>query len=552
MLLVLLAGCAGATDRTAAGKAHDRLAQALAQGDSDRWDALPATWLAATADLEASLEHIEMLHGESAETPQSEFERQDELTRDILDSYYGDLRAHEMRHRLLLAQGDREQAAFHRNAHRKLVAAISATGDGSAQAPYQVLTSAQAQAWLSSQRCTRAGAIYKADPDTDALYLVFQSRQRNDDALETIWFELTPTLRALAAQRAAPVLTPRQFIRERADAGDLSARTSQAIHVWESGDGDRIMQAVQWLQEASDAGHVVAQETLGVIYAAFAQGREPQQGERLVEAAIDQLLLAIQQGSTSALYNLGQLYVGGHFGEENQPGGIRLLEQASDRGDLDARVLLARLYYNGQFVHRDQERALKLLQQAAADGHREARLSYVRHHLSQDDPGPLSEQALDWLQELAEQDEWTDAMLLLGSLLARGDVVSRDPAAAVGWFKRAAASTGDADVINTVAWILVVAEQRDLRDPDHGLELMTRLMEQDEIAARNAAYMDTWAAAHAATGDFERAVTLQEEAVAIAEAEKADRGDEGPEYLPLLRDHLDKFRRGDTVSEDVP
>lgn len=552
LLLGMLTGCAGATDRSATSTSYDQLVRALSQGESQAWQELPGAFLTSAHDIGARLEHLELLHSESANTPQSEYDKQDELTRDILDTYYGDLRAHELRHRIALAQGDREQAGFHRSAYRSLSRAIDASGDGTSTAPWKVISSAEAHAWLISERRSRAGAVYDTGADQQQLQLVFQSRRSNGDSLETLRFDLTPTLHAINTHRDGPLLTPTQFIRERASLGDLAAQTSYAIKIWQRGDADRVTQAVQWLQDASEAGNVIAQEKLGTIYAAFSQGRAAQQAERLIEAAIDQFLLAAEQGSTSALYNLGQLYLSGHFGDENQPGGIRLLEQASDRGNLDATVLLARLYYNGQFVHRNRGFAIELLEQAAVQGHRDARLLYVRHHLSEPDAGPLDEQAFGWLQQLANDDNGTEAMLLLGSLLARGDHVERDPEAAVNWFKRAAAGTDNADTINTIAWILTVAEQHDLRDPEHGLQLMNHLMQRDEMAKRNAAYLDTWAAAHAATGNFERAIELQEQAVAIAEAEHADREDGGPEYLPQLQQHLEKFRRGDTVSEDVP
>ena len=91
-----------------------------------------------------------------------------------------------------------------------------------------------------------------------------------------------------------------------------------------------------------------------------------------------------------------------------------------------------------------------------------------------------------------------------------------------------------------------MAERPTLRAPALALRLMDALMKRNEAAAANPAYLDTWAAAAAATGDFERAVDLQRRAVTAAEAL------ENPPYLPVLRQHLEQFEAGEPVFEAVP
>ena len=78
-------------------------------------------------------------------------------------------------------------------------------------------------------------------------------------------------------------------------------------------------------------------------------GGEEEQS-RFLDAAVDQLLLAVAQGSPEAMVNLAKLYLSGHFGEENRSAGVALLRQAIARDNLEAEVLLARLEYNGQLV----------------------------------------------------------------------------------------------------------------------------------------------------------------------------------------------------------
>jgi len=46
-------------------------------------------------------------------------------------------------------------------------------------------------------------------------------------------------------------------------------------------------------------------------------------------------------------------------------------------------------------------------------------------------------------------------------------------------------------------------------------------------------------------------VEIQSRALEIALAETDENG-EAPDYLPVIREHLQRYRDGDTVSEDVP
>ena len=118
-----------------------------------------------------------------------------------------------------------------------------------------------------------------------------------------------------------------------------------------------------------------------------------------------------------------------------------------------------------------------------------------------------------------------------------------------GWLKRAAkAAPDDASVVNEVAWTLTVSQIRRLRDERYALKIMDRVMADENNAARlNPAYLDTWAAAYAANGDFERAIAVQQMAI-----EQARSSDESNDDLPVLRQHLDAFRAGELISEDVP
>lgn len=545
-----LAGCA--STGTGAPPDYAALVADLRAERSGAWDQLDAAFLR-LPDFQSRLERLGVLHRRAADTRDNDAARLTETADGMLELYFGDLRAHALRHRLALAAGDEDIARFHLAAADAISAALAANGDGSAADPHVVVAAPQAHAWLDRRRLEIVGALYATEDEPENLTLILKIRDGENLALRDLHFDLTPTFRAgvtLTGAVGAERPTPAQVVATRAAQGDSAAQTAYAIELWQTGP-EFAGRAVQWLQAAGESGNVIAREMLGVIYGSLATGRSREEAERLLDAAVDQFLLAVNQGSDTAMYNLAQLYLSGHFGEENQPSGVALLEQASERDNLDALVMLARLHYNGQFVPEDRDRAVALLARAASRGHTEAQLFHARHMLSTDDGVGFDAQARTWLEEAATVGDSPEAMLLLGTLHARGEHVGQDAAAAVRWLRRAAAATDDAETINSVAWIFAVAENQALRDAQAALALMDALMTGDARAADNPAYIDTWAAAHAANARFEDAVRIQQQALAIAEREAEESGTP-PDYLPILREHLELFENGGTVTEDVP
>ena len=82
-------------------------------------------------------------------------------------------------------------------------------------------------------------------------------------------------------------------------------------------------------------------------------------------------------------------------------------------------------------------------------------------------------------------------------------------------------SPEDVNIVNEVAWTLAVTHLEPLRKPSYALEIMDHAMSADEEARKNPAYLDTWAAAYAANGNFTRAVALQQQAVDAARNRKS-------------------------------
>ena len=540
-LLLLLTGCAQAPGPGAPSD-YDTLVEDLKAG-APRWEELDPTFLA-SADRNERLSRRPALRGRVSRSGLGGERSRLTAALERLELYYGDMDAHAQAFRAALSLEEAEAAAHHRSALQALEKRIAASGEGTPEAPYAVLTAQDAFDWVRQRKIATVGALYQGDDEAGTLQLLIRVQETQGEGLKNWIFDLTPTFTAGAqwAQAMGADSKPSAYIATRAQQGDPAAQTAYALRLWREGSGLG-PETVSWLQSASEAGNLVARELLGTVYLALAARREGEEQSRFLDAAVDQLLLAVAQGSPEAMVNLAKLYLSGHFGEENRSAGVALLRQAIARDNLEAEVLLARLEYNGQLVAKAEVRALERLHRAADAGHPEAQLFSVREKLSAEQP--LDDQSRGWLTSAAESG-LADAMLLLGSLYADGMQFPQDDDLAKRWLSAAGLSSGEAETINTAAWILAVAERPTLRAPALALRLMDALMTRNEAAAANPAYLDTWAAAAAATGDFERAVDLQRRAVTAAEAL------ENPPYLPVLRQHLEQFEAGEPVFEAVP
>ena len=246
------------------------------------------------------------------------------------------------------------------------------------------------------------------------------------------------------------------------------------------------------------------------------------------------------------MYTLANLYLADYYGEENRESAIPLLEQAGAQGHVEALIYLGHLYSTGDTVDADSTKARGYYERAAKLKDTNAILRYGRFLTSGDHEVTRENEIVDWLTELARDDN-AQAMIVLGNLYARGLVPKQSRRKAINWYKRAVRKAPDnPDVVNEVAWTLTVTDVDGLQRARYARRIMSKLMENNEAANGRPEYLDTWAATYAATGAFPRAIELQTQAIDVARAQARD------DVMDILTTHLEIFKRGETITERAP
>lgn len=485
----------------------------------------------------------------------------------ILDLHYASLVGHRALASFYRHVEHPQQARRHEDWAAAIAAGIAASGDGASEAmPYRAFSANEANAFVAMRDLKAVGAKYH-ETAAHPFLLWIQARPAAG-AVRNLFFDLGDLYGVLeAAVRRDPdtVLPIRgadvtcqtldmcesfgtwAFIHLLAVRGDDSA--AQTFVGWKvAGREDaqptgRQADATLWLQRAARAGNALASITLADMYLWEANRSARDARSIWLRRAEAEFQRGIDLGSDSAMVTLGSLYAAGFFGAEQQARGNELIQQAAALDNVNALIALARRHAYGGGDVQDAALAEQYFLRAAEQDE-DAKVQYARFLLFEG--RDFNDRAWGWLRAMANEKN-ADAMVLIGYLYAKGLHVNQRLRRAKSWFKNAVKAAPDnAQVVNEVAWTLTVSPLDGLRDARYALKIMERVMrDEDNIARRVPAYLDTWAAAYAANGNFERAIALQEEAI-----EQAARGN--TEELDVLQEHLEAFRAGQLISEDVP
>ena len=554
-LLVAVSGCV-----SVGTVPYTDMVDAVAEGGDFDPNALREAWLA-QADVEEKRPRLEELEAQALDLLPDEPLRLGAVGSAILDIYFGSLAGHlamETFYRRVEAADD---AVKHDAWRRAVQAAIESSAVGTPSDPYQVISAMEARAFLLARDESPIGSMY-VSTDKDPFVLQILARKDGEPPGYRA-FDLERFFRLVQADAKEQMgaTTSSEPGRRRGAHGDsnVSFGVANLFLAMQRGDSaaqvfvgyslareERFEEAATWLVPASRNGNLVATLILAQMHRTEAFTSDGDERDESLEKAEDHYLMGVAAGSDEAMAGLGALYVGGFYGGGMVDEGLELLEGAADNGNTEAMVFLANAYAAGQLVGRDYDASERYWMRAADLDDEVAKLQYARFLMAEDVEREFNDQAWRWLREVA-RDENPEAMLLIASLYARGVHVSRNYQRARLWFRNAVSTAPDnPDIVNEVAWTLTVSHFARLRDERYALRIMERVMTSSDAARESPAFLDTWAAAHAANGNFDRAIALQERAL-----EQARRREE-TNVLAVLQEHLEAFRAGETISEDIP
>ena len=534
---------------------------AVAEGADFDPEALREAWLA-QPEVEEQRPRLEELEAEALNLLADEPLRLGAVGSAILDIYFGSLAGHLAMETFYQRVEASDDAARHERWGRTVQLAIASSAAGTPSDPYRVISAMEARAFLLARDESPIGSMYVSTDDDPFVLQILSRKDEEPPAYRA--FDLERFYRRVQADasqqmEAAPAGGQRAAPAPHHGEANVSFGIVNLFLAMQRGDSaaqvfvgyslareERFEEAATWLVPASKGGNLIATLILAQMHRSEAFTGTDEGRDASLEKAEDHYLMAIAAGSDEAMAGLGALYVGGFYGGGMVDEGLELLDAAADKGNTEAMVFLANAYAAGQLLERDYDASERYWKRAADLDDAVAKLQYARFLMAEDVEREFNDQAWRWLREVAQEDN-PQAMLLIASLYARGVHVSRNYQRARLWFRNAVRiAPDDPDIVNEVAWTLTVSHMGKLRDERYALRIMERVMSSSNAARESPAFLDTWAAAHAANGNFDRAIDLQERALQQA------RQREETTVLAVLEQHLEAFRAGETISENIP
>lgn len=334
------------------------------------------------------------------------------------------------------------------------------------------------------------------------------------------------------------------LMQERSRIGDTAARSLiRELYLAHSDNG-----VPEWFENLPIGR---ANVNIDLLQGAAAQNRavKSSDGERLeaIEEAERYYQRAARAGSTQAMWLLGRLYRSPELGRGNEIKAAQFYRDAAKAKDLGATRELAGFLQRGDsFVGQDINEAKEHYRNAYLWGDAWDLRRYMEFLRLREGMVDFDQEALEALRELAEADHaWS--LITLGKLYADGVGVETNYRLAKRLMREAAREAPDhPDLINEVAWVLSTSNRPQLRDDRFALRIMDHMMSANERARQNPMFLDTWAATHAANGEFERAVNLQHQAIEAAHPSNLTEGE-----LKEMQEHLERFNQGEELSKEI-
>ena len=546
---------------------YEELAAAIKAGEDVDARALRAAFVA-TPDFSERMQNISGLETQAIHLIEEEPLRLGPLGSAIVDQYPGSLVGHHALATFYSYLEREETAAEHREWVSRIRASVDEAADGTFESPLPVISAAEPNAYLIATGRTPVGSMYL--PTDETPFLLKVAAKPAEGRIEDVYFDLEAVYAGWlrAAREEEDDFHPARIIVSLARRNDPAAQTFLGSL---SFDQRRLDDAEGWLTTAGRSGNLIARIMLARVYRTRAMDlpRGSERDEALLEV-VSNYEHGIDMGSDEAMYELGRLYAWGVYDGELREQGMDLLARAADLENSEASLFLAQWFQFAEPPARqDYDKSDEYYRHAASLDNPTAKIDYARFLMREEVDKDFTDQAYRWLTGVADDGgpceeplDCAEARVQLGNLFAKGIHVRRNYRKARSWFKSAVAASPEyAGVVNEVAWTLTVSNLERLRDERYALQIMDHVMTRNERARGTPAYIDTWATAYAANGDFERAIELQRRAIELLQealdeantvAAVAEADAQQTNVIEILREHLQAFEAGRTITEVIP
>jgi TPR repeat protein len=278
-----------------------------------------------------------------------------------------------------------------------------------------------------------------------------------------------------------------------------------------------LTEVVVMYRKAAEQGDTEAQLQLGAMY---------QRGKGFAKNSIEAakwFRLAAEAGNKHAQSWLGGMYWQGEGVVKDLVIARKWYRQAAEAGITAARHELGKMHASGEGGPRDLAEAARLYRQAAVERYAPAEFQLGRAYARGEGVAKDPIEAAKWFRKAAEQTNAL-AQASLARAYATGRGVSQDKAEAIKWYSKALAQfrkeaeRGESWPLNEVAWLLATTDIPEIRDGRTAIQYAERAVAA--TSRMDASLLDTLAAAYAEDGQFDKAVSIQKEALALVQDEK--------------------------------
>ena len=448
---------------------------------------------------------------------------------------------------------------------------ISESGNGSPEKPWVVSSNQAAELFLKVKGISRVGGVYQSNLQ-QKLGLMILGLEGINTRPKEYHFDLSHLLDSanayLSAEKTQDSDNPWPLLRLLSESRDYAAQAAIGAYLVKQ---KNYKAAVNWLTASAQQDNLFAHTLLARIFWSQFSGIEQMlrsdrdqstltaENRESLRSQLNDLKTksqshhrqAISLGSVESMYTLGRLLFEGKFGPGKVIEGQELLEQSGKLGNAESFLFLAHHYRFGNIVQKDISRSTTFFSKAAKLRNPEAIIAFARFLIS-----PAGEEfreeekfgVVKLLEELVAEKE-PEAMVVLGNLSAAGVQTDQSFRRAIFWYKKAVkAASNNIDeasdeIINEVAWILATTSQKSLKRARYALRIIDKRMQDSALAREKPEFLDTWAAALAANGQFEKAIEIQNRA--ISKATEQDRDD----VLQILEKHKKSFKLNQPITE---